>query len=192
MNRRLHVFAGLTVLGVVGSLLMFGVPGSSQTAADARSHGPGMATALADVHTELLQEPEYEGSRSGCMRCHLREYRSWSDTPHANAIETLPEEERSNPECLECHTTGYGEPSGFQSVEETPELAHVGCEACHGPGSIYKDREIMEDLEASLANGLVVPDEQTCRDCHNEESPTFPGTFDYEEMRERGVHEISR
>lgn len=150
------------------------------------------AAVLAAAHAALPQQPEYEGSRSGCMRCHIREYRSWDDTPHASAYETLPEESRSDPDCLRCHVTGWSAESGFQSIEETPQLAGVGCEVCHGAGSLYKDREIMEDREASIANGMLIPDEQTCRSCHNEESPTFPGSFDYEAGLEAGVHEISR
>lgn len=190
MNDRLHVTAAGVVFGLVATILALGVPaGAAAPPATAPETSGGT---LAETHAGLPQGPVYEGGRSACRRCHLREYRSWEDTPHAHAIETLPENERSNPECLRCHTTGYDEPSGFQGLEETPELAHVGCEACHGPGSLYKDREIMEDREASIANGLVIPDEQTCRSCHNEESPTFPGSFDYEEMRERGVHEIAR
>lgn len=181
---------GLAILGMAVLMINAGAAVSTEP-----PHTPETAiltTALADAHASLWQEPEYEGGRSGCRRCHLREYRGWEDTPHASALDTLPEEERANPECLQCHTTGYGEESGFQSVEETPELANVTCEACHGPGSIYKDREMMKDREASMANGLIIPDEETCRGCHNEQSPTFPGSFDFEEMKAEGVHEISR
>lgn len=147
---------------------------------------------LVAFHTWAPQDPAYEGGRSGCRRCHLREYRSWEGTPHANSLETLPEESRGDANCVKCHVTGYGDPTGFTSVADTPELAMVGCEACHGPGSLYKDREIMESREASIAAGLTLPDESTCTRCHNSESPTFPGSFDFEAMKEAGVHEISR
>ena len=39
--------------------------------------------------------------------------------------------------CYSCHTTGYGKPGGFTSVEETPELKNAGCEVCHGPGGTH-------------------------------------------------------
>ena len=68
------------------------------------------------------------------------------------------------------------------SVEEG-----VGCEACHGPGSLYKSRKIMKDKEASMKVGLIIPDEKTCIKCHNEESPTFK-EFKYAEMLEKVAH----
>jgi hypothetical protein len=141
-------------------------------------------------HTWTEQDPAYEGGRAACRRCHLAEYRSWERTPHATAFETLPEESRGDANCVKCHTTGYGEATGFTSIADTPELAGVGCEACHGPGSLYKDREVMESREASVAAGLNIPDEATCTACHNSESPTFPGSFNFEEMKAAGVHEI--
>jgi 3-hydroxymyristoyl/3-hydroxydecanoyl-(acyl carrier protein) dehydratase len=48
----------------------------------------------------------------------------------------------------------------------------------------------MQDLDAAVAAGLVIPTEATCTGCHNSESPTFPGSFNYEEMKAAGVHEI--
>lgn len=141
-------------------------------------------------HTWTEQDPIYEGGRSACRRCHLREFRSWERTPHANALETLPEESRSDANCVKCHVTGYGEAGGFTSMADTPELANVGCEACHGPGSLYKAKEVMEDRDAAVAAGLKLPDEDTCVACHNSESPEFPGSFNFEEMKAAGVHEI--
>ncbi len=151
--------------------------------------GEQPAELVAGFHTWTEQDPAYEGGRTGCRRCHLQEYRSWERTPHADALETLPEESRGDANCVKCHTTGYGEPTGFTSVADTPNLAGVGCEACHGPGSLYKEKEVMESLDAAVAAGLNIPDEQTCVSCHNSESPTFPGEFNYEEMKARGVHE---
>lgn len=141
-------------------------------------------------HTWSAQDPAYEGGRTACRRCHLAEFRSWERTAHANALETLPEESRTDPNCVKCHTTGYGQPTGFTSLADTPNLANVTCEACHGPGSLYKEQEVMESREASVAAGMVVPDESTCTSCHNSESPTFPGSFNFEEMKAAGVHEI--
>lgn len=134
---------------------------------------------------------EYVGAKDGCRRCHFKEYRSWQKTPHATSLETLPEDKRTDEACVKCHVTGFGEPTGFTSVDETPDLAHVGCEACHGPGSLYKDKDVMKDREKAISMGMVLPDEETCRGCHNEQSPTFEG-FDFETAVEEGVHEIER
>jgi hypothetical protein len=125
------------------------------------------AEATADFHTWNSQDPAYEGGRTACRRCHLGTYRSWERTPHAKTLEVLPEENRADPECVKCR-----------------------CEVCHGPGSLYKDKEVMEDRDASVAAGLLIPNEQTCLNCHNSESPNFPGSFDFEEMKANGVHEI--
>ncbi len=150
----------------------------------------GVAVELSDP--VVAQPPEYVGSRDGCRKCHLREYRSWERTPHAKALEALPEEDHGKPECMRCHVTGWEGPAGFSSMDETPQLAGIGCEVCHGPGSIYMDKETMKDRDASVAAGLVLPDEQTCLGCHNSESPTFPGSFDFEAMKAEGVHQIRR
>jgi hypothetical protein len=104
----------------------------------------------------------------------------------------LPEESRTDPACVKCHVTGYEEEGGFTSIAATPQLAGVGCEVCHGPGSVYKDEDTMKDRDASIAAGLLIPNEQTCLGCHNSESPNFPGTFDFEAAKADGVHEISR
>jgi hypothetical protein len=141
-------------------------------------------------HTWNAQDAAYEGGRTGCRRCHLREYRSWEKTPHADAFEKLPEESHGDANCVKCHTTGAGLPGGFTNMADTPNLAGVGCESCHGPGSLYKDKEIMESRDTAVAAGLNIPDESTCLGCHNSESPTFPGSFNFEEMKAAGVHDI--
>jgi len=146
----------------------------------------------ASWHSAVPMAPEFVGARDGCRRCHLKEYRSWEKTPHATAHETLEGEDATKAECLTCHTTGMGEPGGFVSMAETEKLAGVQCEACHGAGSDYRDRDIMKDRDASIAAGLKLPDAATCEGCHNEQSPTFKGDFDFETMKAEGVHEISR
>ena len=138
------------------------------------------------------QTAEYAGSKDGCRKCHLREYRSWERTPHAKALEVLSDEEQKDPACLKCHTTGYGTPTGFNLEAANPQLANIGCEQCHGPGSVYMDKETMKDRDASIAAGLLLPNEATCLGCHNSESPTFSGEFDFEARKEDGVHDIKR
>jgi nitrate/TMAO reductase-like tetraheme cytochrome c subunit len=84
---------------------------------------------------------------------------------HAKAFERLEAEDQANEECLTCHATG-----------KSAEMPGVQCEACHGPGSDYKGMKVMKDPEASLAAGLVIPDEASCLTCHTgapHEQPEF-------------------
>ncbi len=73
--------------------------------------------------------------RAKCASCHLRENTAWKKSKHAKAFEDLSAQYKEDKSCLACHVTGYGEPTGFKSAKETPQLAGVVCEACHGPGS---------------------------------------------------------
>jgi peroxiredoxin len=81
---------------------------------------------------------EYVGSNA-CQSCHQAEFKTWAASPHGHAIASLEKQgEAANTECLVCHTTGFGKPGGFPSdavVANQPDLARVGCESCHGPGS---------------------------------------------------------
>jgi hypothetical protein len=86
--------------------------------------------------------PTYVGSES-CKRCHGSAYEVWKNTPHSHAYKTLVEEARRpslrqyDPECVMCHVTGFGYKGGFTDAVKTPRLENVGCENCHGPGSVH-------------------------------------------------------
>lgn len=83
--------------------------------------------------------PHYVGSRS-CEPCHREEYTSFIRyAKKSNSYQSIERLEKGlSPDdlkrCFGCHTTGYGRPGGFISIEETPELRNAGCEVCHGPG----------------------------------------------------------
>lgn len=123
----------------------------------------------------LSADHEYIGAQK-CRPCHLIEYKSWEKTPHARALDSLKPEEQAKAECVSCHVTGGRK-----------ELAGVQCEACHGPGKDYAPKEIMKKAAKSKAAGLLVPDEKSCRGCHNEKSPQFKG-FDFPAMVKK-VHQ---
>jgi nitrate/TMAO reductase-like tetraheme cytochrome c subunit len=108
--------------------------------------------------------------------CHKVQYESWQGLAHAKAFDTLSDEEKGNAECLECHATGG-----------SAEMPGVQCESCHGPGSEYKSMKVMKDKDASVAAGLVVPDEATCKGCH-EGAPHDVPAFDYATAKEKGIH----
>jgi hypothetical protein len=66
----------------------------------------------------------------------------------------------TNPSCQPCHTVGWQEPTGFTSSAVTPHLEGIGCEECHGPGSLHAGHP-------SPANINRTPDASTtCWDCH--------------------------
>ncbi|MFQ5602433.1 MAG: cytochrome c family protein [bacterium] len=156
----------------------------------------------------------YIGTKN-CKKCHIKQYKSWKNTKMANAYEILKPGERAeakqkagldpekdyttDAECLSCHTTGYGKPGGFVSLEDTPELVGVSCEMCHGPGSEYTKKQYMhlKNKEYKLSEvvkvGLVSPvTGETCTSlCHNEKSPFVDkdNPFDFQTRKEQGTHE---
>ncbi|MCK4657575.1 MAG: cytochrome c3 family protein, partial [candidate division Zixibacteria bacterium] len=107
---------------------------------------------------------EYVGDKK-CKICHKKDgiHPSWLETKHAKAWDALKPEDQKNKECVACHSTG--------TTAKGELLTGVQCEVCHGPGSDYKKKKIMEDQKASVANGLLLPDENTCKSCHNENVP---------------------
>ena len=107
----------------------------------------------------------YLGSEK-CGECHFPQYENWQQTFHAEAYATLQKEENNySVECLPCHTTGYGEPGGFD-VSQGPgsRFLNVQCESCHGPGSSHSEE-----------NGIIRNiGEKGCIICHdNKNSPNF-------------------
>lgn len=157
-------------------------------------------------------EHSYIGSKK-CRVCHLQQQKSWEQTKMANAFNLLKPGERAEAKkkagldpkkdyttdktCLPCHVTGYGKPGGFKSIEETPELAGVGCEMCHGAGGEYNKAGGMtlQNKEYKRADvvaaGLIIPKVETCTSqCHNNKSP-FVGknyVFDWKTRKDKGTH----
>lgn len=146
---------------------------------------------------------EYVGARK-CKICHIKIYKSWEETPHAQAFEVLspgvdaeakkqagldPNKDYTNdPSCIECHTTGGS--TAFPGIQ---------CETCHAPGKKYSSAKIMnrkkwkadpeKQEKMALEAGLIIkPTEKQCTACHNEESPTYK-PFDFEKRYEETKHE---
>jgi hypothetical protein len=113
---------------------------------------------------------EYTGSKS-CEPCHSYEYEKWDNNPHAKAYSTLEQVgSQFDPECVICHVVGMDYESGFISRQETGQLAGVGCENCHGPGSKH--------ILTAGTTRLTGP-KSTCLDCHTpEQSGDYAGNED--------------
>ena len=129
----------------------------------------------------------YVGAKK-CKMCHKQQYTSWAESIHAKALETLKKgnkldgkDHMADKDCLVCHATGYGQESGFVNETDTPNLIGVSCEACHGAaGDYYKSHRTGKYTKDEFkAAGGIVPDAETCKQCHNKKSPTYKEfTFD--------------
>jgi hypothetical protein len=115
----------------------------------------------------------YVGSEA-CKGCHDAAYAWWKRTPHGNAYATLERVHKEfNLSCVGCHVTGYNRPGG-STVTHVADLKNVGCESCHGPGSLHA---VAGDQRAHST--LNVP-ESSCRGCH---TPEHSDRFVYEGFR---------
>lgn len=147
-----------------------------------------------------------------CGMCHKKDdggkqLKIWEGSKHSKAFKTLQTAKADKiaaekgfktkaaetPECLICHATGYDLDAkmldkGFK-IEDG-----VQCETCHGAGSEYKAKKVMEDHAASVANGLteykdLKAIEDQCLTCHNDKSPTFK-SFDFAKSWKKIEHPV--
>lgn len=105
--------------------------------------------------------PRYVGS-DRCATCHASAMTWWRGHAHGRAYATLEDRDKNfNLSCVGCHVTGYLEPGG-STVTHVEGLEDVGCESCHGPGSMHAS-----DPTGAAVNVVLAPEERTCRGCHN-------------------------
>jgi len=135
--------------------------------------------------------PEYVGS-SKCKACHNSDksgaqFKKWSSEKHSKAYTDLKTDNAkkkaeamgvkdplTDEKCLTCHTTAFG----AKNVADSYKIDEgVGCEACHGPGSLYRKNKVMKDQKAAVAAGMIIPDEKTCKNCHKADTKGHDGTF---------------
>jgi hypothetical protein len=132
-----------------------------------------------NLYAQDKKEFDYIGSKK-CKTCHKEQYKKWSEAKHSTAYEVLKsegaaakataakvEDPLTSETCLSCHATGVGAKNVAKGFDMTKE--GVGCEACHGPGSAYKKMGTMKSREESIAAGMIVPDANTCANCHKAE-----------------------
>ena len=147
--------------------------------------------------------PQYVGS-GVCRNCHNSgehggPWVSWLRSRHAHAYWRLAgdwalylarlrphyadlEQPIDDQRCLLCHVTGLQNDDALMKENYRPSEG-VSCEACHGPGSLYIDPEVMADREQFLANGGIVPNADNCTSCHRN-----PDNFDFEEFWPKIAH----
>jgi len=135
-----------------------------------------------------------------CKECHGNDaignqYKIWALSHHAKSYNKLLGEKAAqiaakakitapekNYECLKCHSTGKGR------VESVIKEG-VGCEACHGPGSVYYTASNHVDYSSrengyrrGIKNGMypilgitsLKTRERLCLSCHRKDRPCYP------------------
>jgi len=135
-----------------------------------------------ELKKEHLKDSPFIGNQV-CASCHPKSVAVWKKSRHASAFATLEKlGKHFDPECLECHVVGlnpwvasessseavrkFEGKRGFLSLNLTPHLTNVQCEACHGPAGDH------------LANSKIKPAEHNpatvCVECHQgSHSPLF-------------------
>ncbi len=113
----------------------------------------------------------YYVGNTKCRLCHRKFFLGRKRDPHDHAMKSLEKSGYdNNPKCLPCHATGYGVPNGFVSRKETPKLANVQCEGCHGPGNrhvkIARKTKKGGGFLAGTDNPKVL--KRMCKACHTE------------------------
>ncbi len=81
---------------------------------------------------------------------------------------------RWNSQCADCHSTGVTKnyDPAERSYETTLEVEDVGCEACHGPGSLHLADPAAQPL---LRTGAQPEEIDTCAGCHSRRSQIAEG-----------------
>jgi cytochrome c554/c'-like protein len=124
------------------------------------------AALLALVPAAALAAGDLIGPET-CKACHPAAYDAWRESPHARALDAVPEARRKDARCTTCHAPDLDKGA-----------ASVSCETCHGGGRMYAHAYVMRDRELARAVGLVDPGEKTCLACHTESTPSLQ-RFEY-------------
>ena len=138
---------------------------------------------MPSAFSQSKRTPSYIGS-DACKGCHEQEYNGFmkyaKKSKSYNSIERvkkgLTEDEIKG--CYACHTTGYGKPGGFISIEKTPHLKNAGCEVCHGPGEYHIKTTNRQDIKRKMTL-------KDCEACHTSERVQ---AFRYKPMIHGGAH----
>jgi hypothetical protein len=124
----------------------------------------------------------YAGAHT-CNSCHLDQFKSWQETQHAHAYQTLVAKgSQFDNSCLKCHTLGFQKDNGFYNYKQSALMVNVQCENCHGPALDHVNREnlikgrgldnmteVQREDFLELAKKAIpskIVEEATCQQCH--------------------------
>ncbi|RLA33934.1 MAG: hypothetical protein DRR03_07145 [Gammaproteobacteria bacterium] len=120
----------------------------------------------------------YTGAKT-CTVCHQAATTAWQASRHAGALDALEQVGKAfDPNCVVCHSVGFGQDGGFLAMDETPGLANVQCESCHGPGRTHVETAGESYPEKRVAT-------EACAGCHH---PNHSPAFAYTDYWPRIVH----
>jgi hypothetical protein len=105
---------------------------------------------------------------TACAECHAESFPVWEASKHHHAWKTLEDAGKQfHLNCTGCHVTGWEKPGGVCRLDKVAGRENVGCESCHGPGSLHAE-------DPSADNIIARPGQDLCVTCHNREnSPHF-------------------
>ncbi len=106
---------------------------------DEKLRGRQREEAAKQAAKDLEQSPDKYMGAEVCMRCHTQQAEQWKATPHAQAWKTLVDNHKDTArDCVPCHVVGFEKPGGFVTGSDTPTMANVQCESCHGMGTQHE------------------------------------------------------
>ncbi len=131
-------------------------------------HGTAHAQPVGGAPTTESSDTEnwYVGT-DACAECHadtVESFKANSKKATSRKSVMIMKEKLTNAEyegCLSCHTTGYGKKGGFISYTQTPHLADVGCESCHGMGGLHTEDGSPDSISRT-------PTLELCETCHDD------------------------
>lgn len=126
-----------------------------------------MAEEIAAAHAAKGNQTSLYVTSETCANCHQAEYDKWKQTRHSHAFTILETKNRAfDNACVGCHSVGF-QKQGFINIKATPQLAHVQCESCHGPGAEHAAKP-----QKGFYKTPSTP--SACITCHDREnSPDF-------------------
>ena len=126
-----------------------------------------MAEEIAAAHAAKGNQASIYVTSETCAKCHQEEYDKWKQTRHSHAFDILETRNRAfDNSCVGCHSVGF-QKQGFINIKATPQLAHVQCESCHGPGAEHAAKPEKGFYKTPSTPSMCI----TCHDREN--SPDF-------------------
>ena len=133
--------------------------------------------AAGEVPAPKAGQAGYVGQKA-CMECHDDAAGFQAVDMHQQAWKSLEKAKKTKDlDCVSCHVTGFGQPGG-SNLAHLDGFTDVGCEGCHGPGSLH----VKAPTRGANSHIIGQPDSTICATCH---TSVHSPRFDYPDYRKR-------